>query len=113
LLYSTIGYRSDEIIGHQHRIFCPPSLVGSPEYSHFWQSLARGESFSGKFLRRAKGNRSVWLDASYIPVTNRRGRVTKVIKIAADISERLHSALEQEPVLNAITRSMAIIPFNP
>jgi hypothetical protein len=87
--------------------------VSSPEYSHFWQRLARGESFSGKFLRLAKGNRSVWLEASYIPVSDRRGRVIRVIKIAADISERVHSALEQEAVVNAINRSMAIITFNP
>jgi methyl-accepting chemotaxis protein len=61
----------------------------------------------------AKGNRSVWLEASYIPVSDRRGRVIRVIKIAADISERVHSALEQEAVVNAINRSMAIITFNP
>jgi methyl-accepting chemotaxis protein len=54
LFLSTMGYRADEIIGHHHRIFCPPSLVSSPEYSHFWQRLARGESFSGKYLRLAK-----------------------------------------------------------
>ncbi|WP_409373373.1 PAS domain-containing protein, partial [Pantoea sp. ACRSB] len=113
LFLSTMGYRADEIIGHHHRIFCAPSLVNSPEYSQFWQRLARGESFSGKYLRLAKGNRSVWLEASYIPVTDRRGRVTRVIKIAADISERVHSALEQEAVVNAINRSMAIITFSP
>ena len=113
LFLSTMGYRADEIIGLHHRIFCPPSLVSSPEYSQFWQRLARGESFSGKYLRLAQGNRSVWLEASYIPVTDRRGRVTRVIKIAADISERVHSALEQEAVINAINRSMAIITFNP
>jgi methyl-accepting chemotaxis protein len=113
LFLSTMGYRADEIIGHHHRIFCPPSLVSSPEYSQFWQRLARGESFSGKYLRLAKGNSSVWLEASYIPVTDRRGRVTRVIKIAADISDRVHSALEQEAVINAINRSMAIITFNP
>jgi len=39
--------------------------------------------------------------------------VTRVIKIAADISELVHSALEQEAVVNAINRSMAIITFNP
>ncbi|WP_432803797.1 PAS domain-containing protein, partial [Citrobacter portucalensis] len=82
LFLSTMGYRADEIIGHHHRIFCPPSLVSSPEYSQFWQRLARGESFSGKYLRLAKGNRSVWLEASYIPVSDRRGRVIRVIKIA-------------------------------
>ncbi|MCU3695280.1 methyl-accepting chemotaxis protein, partial [Enterobacter hormaechei subsp. steigerwaltii] len=84
-----------------------------PEYSQFWQRLARGESFSGKYLRLAKGNRSVWLEASYIPVSDRRGRVIRVIKTAADISEHVHSTLEQEAVVNAINRSMAIITFNP
>ncbi|WP_409429818.1 methyl-accepting chemotaxis protein [Kosakonia sp.] len=113
LFLSTMGYRADEIIGHHHRIFCPPSLVNSPDYSQFWQRLARGESFSGKYLRLARGNRPVWLEASYIPVTDRRGRVTRVIKIAADISERVHVALEQEAIVNAIGRSMAIIAFNP
>ncbi len=39
--------------------------------------------------------------------------MTRVIKIAADISERVHSALEQEAVVNAINRSMAIITFSP
>nr|WP_318388473.1 PAS domain-containing methyl-accepting chemotaxis protein [Enterobacter sp.] len=110
---STMGYRAEEITGQHHRIFCPPSLVSSAEYSQFWERLARGESFSGKYLRLAKGNRPVWLEASYIPITDRRGRVIRVIKIAADISQRIHAALEQEAIVNAINRSMAIISFSP
>ncbi|VDZ73680.1 Chemotaxis regulator BdlA [Atlantibacter hermannii] len=113
LFLSTMGYKADEIIGQHHRIFCPPALINSPEYGHFWQRLASGESFSGKYLRLAKGQRPVWLEASYIPVTDRRGRVTRVIKIAADISHRIQVALEQEAVVNAISRSMAIISFSP
>jgi methyl-accepting chemotaxis protein len=113
LFLSAMGYRAEEIIGHHHRLFCPPSLVNSPEYSQFWQRLARGESFSGKYLRLAKGDRPVWLEASYIPITDRRGKVTRVIKIAADISARIQVALEQESIVNAISRSMAIISFSP
>lgn len=113
LFLSTMGYRADEIIGQHHRVFCPPSLVSSPEYNQFWQRLANGQSFSGKYLRLAKGNRPVWLEASYIPITDRHGLVKKVIKIAADISERMQSALEQEAIVNAISRSMAIISFSP
>lgn len=113
LFLSTMGYRADEIIGHHHRILCPPSLVSTPEYTRFWQRLALGESFSGKCLRLAKENRPVWLEASYFPVIDRRGRVKRVIKIAADISERVQSALEQEATINAISRSMAIISFTP
>lgn len=113
LFLTAMGYRGDEIIGRHHSMFCPPALVNSPEYHHFWRRLAAGESFSDKYLRLAKGDRPVWLEASYIPVTDRRGRVFKIIKIAADISERIESALEQESVINAISRSMAVISFSP
>jgi len=113
LFLATMGYRADEIVGQHHRMFCPASLVNSAEYQRFWQRLAAGESFSDKFLRLAKGMRPVWLEASYIPVTDRRGRVFKIIKIAADISERMQSSLEQASIINAIGRSMAVIAFNP
>ena len=113
LFLATMGYRADEITGRHHSMFCPPTLVNSPEYRRFWQRLAAGETFSDKYLRLARGNRPVWLEASYIPVTDWRGRVCKIIKIAADISERMQSALEQESVITAINRSMAVISFDP
>ncbi len=113
LFLRAMGYRADEIIGQHHRMFCPPELVHSPEYAQFWRRLATGEHFSDKFMRLAKGNRTVWLEASYIPVTNRRGKVVQIIKIAADISARMEVALEQQAVITAIGRSMAVISFNP
>lgn len=113
LFLTVMGYRADEITGRHHSMFCPAEVVNTAEYRRFWQRLAAGESFSDKYLRLAKGNRPVWLEASYIPVTDRHGRVVKIIKIAADISERMESSLEQESVINAISRSMAIISFSP
>lgn len=113
LFLAAMGYRADEIVGQHHSMFCPPALVNSPEYRRFWQRLAAGESFSDKYLRLANGMRPVWLEASYIPVTDRRGRVFKIVKIAADISERMQSSLEQESIINAISRSMAVIAFSP
>lgn len=113
LFLATMGYRADEIVGQHHSMFCPAALVNSPEYQRFWQRLAAGESYSDKFLRLASGMRPVWLEASYIPVTDRRGRVFKIIKIAADIPERMQSSLEQTSIINAISRSMAVIAFSP
>ena len=113
LFLAAMGYRADQIVGQHHSMFCPSALVNSPEYRRFWQRLAAGESFSDKYLRLASGMRPVWLEASYIPVTDRRGRVFKIVKIAADISERMQSSLEQESIINAISRSMAVIAFSP
>ncbi len=93
-------------------MFCPPSLVSSPEYAHFWQRLKRGESFSNKFLRIAKNSRPLWLEANYVPVQDRSGRVIKIVKLASDITDRILDAQEQRAMTNAINRSMAVIAFN-
>lgn len=112
LFLTMMGYNAEEITGKHHSLFCSPEFIRSPDYNHFWERLAAGEHFSGKYQRLAKGGYPVWLEASYIPVTDKRGKVCRIIKIATDISERVQSALEQESIINAISRSMAIISFD-
>ncbi|WP_336141345.1 methyl-accepting chemotaxis protein [Erwinia sp. CGal63] len=112
LFLEKMGYSLSEVIGQHHRMFCTQDLLRSPEYQHFWQRLARGENFSDKFLRLAKHSRPVWLEANYVPVRDRRGRVIKIVKLASDITERVQDAQEQRAMTNAISRSMAVIAFN-
>ena len=45
------------------------------------------------------------------PVRDASGRVTKVIKLATDISANLLHEQEEDAVINAIKRSMAVIEF--
>ncbi|WP_053143199.1 methyl-accepting chemotaxis protein [Erwinia billingiae] len=112
LFLEKMDYGLHEVTGQHHRMFCPPSLVSSPEYAHFWQRLKRGESFSNKFLRIAKNSRPLWLEANYVPVQDRSGRVIKIVKLASDITDRILDAQEQRAMTNAINRSMAVIAFN-
>ncbi len=112
LFLNKMGYEIKEIVGRHHSMFCSPSLVNSAEYRQFWLRLASGKSFSGKYLRLGKDNHPVWLEASYVPVKDRQGRVIKVIKLAADISERISEAQQQDAMVQAISRSMAVIAFN-
>lgn len=107
-----MGYTLSEVVGQHHRIFCTESLVHSPAYAQFWQRLQRGESFSDKYLRLAKNGRPVWLEANYVPVKDKNGRVIKIVKLASDITSRITDALEQRSLTNAINRSMAVIAFN-
>ncbi|WP_312044771.1 PAS domain-containing methyl-accepting chemotaxis protein [Erwinia sp.] len=112
LFLQAVGYTLNEIVGQHHRIFCTNELIQSPEYGQFWQRLARGESFSDKFLRLGKNNRTIWLEANYVPVRDRRGRVVKIVKLASDITRRIQDAQEQRAMTTAISRSMAVIAFN-
>ena len=111
LFLQLLGYRSEDVLGKHHSVFCPPEVARSSEYQRFWQRLGSGESFSDRFMRLAKGGHPVWLEASYIPVTDQAGKVTKVIKLATDITRAMKAEQEHKSLLNAINRSMAVIEF--
>jgi methyl-accepting chemotaxis protein len=111
LFLQLTGYRSEEVLGKHHSVFCPPEVARSSEYQRFWQRLGGGESFSDRFMRLAKGGCPIWLEASYIPVTDQAGKVTKVIKLATDITRAMNAEQEHKSLLNAINRSMAVIEF--
>ena len=108
-----MGYSADEIRGKHHRIFCEEAFYRSEEYAKLWRDLARGEPISGTFQRLDKSGREIWLEASYMPVLGPDRQVQSVIKVAADISERIHIEHENQSLLNAIGRSMAVIEFSP
>lgn len=112
LFLERMGYTLKEIAGQHHSMFCTADLVQSPQYRDFWRRLNRGEGFSDKFLRVAKHSRPIWLEANYVPVQDRSGRVIKIVKLASDITARIIDAQEQRSMTTAIERSMAVIAFN-
>lgn len=112
LFLERMGYSLKEIVGQHHSMFCTADLLNSPQYRDFWRRLNRGEGFSDKFLRVAKNSRPIWLEANYVPVQDRSGRVIKIVKLASDITARIMDAQEQRAMTTAIERSMAVIAFN-
>ena len=107
------GYAIDEIRGKHHRIFCEEPYTRTSEYVNFWRDLANGQAMSGTYLRLDKARREVWLEASYMPIVNADGQVTRVIKVASDITERVNKEHENQSIVNALSRSMALIEFSP
>lgn len=108
-----MGYSENQIIGQHHRIFCDADTTKSADYRQFWKKLESGEPNQGLFLRVTKSGQDVWLEASYCPVKDESGRVTKVIKIASDVTPKATRTLEMSSQLEAVSRSMALIEFSP
>jgi methyl-accepting chemotaxis protein len=106
-----MGYSEGDLKDFDHRRFCPPAYAASSEYSDFWRNLRQGNPMSGRFMRLAKDGREVWLEASYNPVKGPDGQVSRVVKVAADISRTVAAESEMNSLLNAIGRSMAVIEF--
>ena len=109
----TMGYSIEQIRGKHHRLFCEEAYTHTDAYHQLWRDLARGEALSGTFMRLNKRGEQVWLQASYLPVLDSDHQVRSVIKVAADISARVHHEHENQSLIDAISRSMAVIEFTP
>ena len=87
------GYALEEIRGKHHRMFCDPDYVRSGEYKAFWADLAAGNFAAAQYRRFGKNGKEVWINASYNPILDAKGKPFKVVKFATDITAQ--KAVEQ------------------
>jgi methyl-accepting chemotaxis protein len=110
---AVMGYALGEIQGRHHSLFVEPAHRESAEYREFWTRLGAGEFKAGQFKRLAKGGREVWIEASYNPILDRRGRPYKVVKFATNITKQKHDDTDRAGQISAIGKSQAVIEFTP
>lgn len=83
----TVGYSLEQILGQHHRMFCFDDFyIDNP---NFWDKLATGQFESGQYKRKGASGNVLWLEATYNPIFSAEGKVVKVIKFAADITEKV------------------------
>jgi methyl-accepting chemotaxis protein len=97
----TLGYSLDEIRGQHHRMFVEPAYGQSPEYRAFWDKLARGEFEANQYKRIGKGGKEVWIQASYNPILDAKGKVFKVVKYATDVTAQVTAVAQTQEVVGA------------
>lgn len=107
----TVGYSLAEIEGQHHRMFVDPAERDSAAYRKFWDDLSRGEYQAAVFKRIGKGGKKVWIQASYNPIFDDKGRVIAVVKFATDITAANMKAADTNGQIDAILKSQAVIEF--
>ncbi len=85
------GYKLEQIKGQHHRMLCNDDFY--IENPRFWDDLNKGTYKSGQFLRKDKYGNDIWLEATYNPVIDRFGKVTKIIKFATNITTQVSKNL--------------------
>jgi methyl-accepting chemotaxis protein len=111
IFLEAMGYGAgnhDELIGMHHSSFVCEEYAKSFEYEKFWDILRSGKYYQGEFERRRKDRSIINLQATYNPIFDEDNKITKIMKIATDITEIVDSKKQIE----AINRSTAIISFN-
>jgi len=112
LFLDITGYRAEEVVGKHHSVMCLQSHVKSLEYENFWKQLRQGLAEKGTFERKNKAGNTLWLEATYFPIKT-NGKVTKIMKIASDVTASKIESMNKESVLTALNRSLATIEFDP
>jgi len=111
IFLQAMGYREDEhaeIIGKHHSIFVCEDYSRSLEYEKFWDILRSGKYYKGEFERRKKDGNLINLQATYNPIFDENNTITKIMKIATDITLIVNSKKQ----IDAINKSTALISFN-
>jgi methyl-accepting chemotaxis protein len=98
----------EEVVGKHHSIFVCQDYARSLEYEKFWDILRSGKYYQGEFERRRKDGSLINLQATYNPIFDESGKITKIMKVATDISLIVNSKKQ----IDAINRSTALISFN-
>jgi methyl-accepting chemotaxis protein len=107
-----VGFELGEIVGQHHKIFCNADYVNTEDYRHFWKKLSAGQSFGGTFLRFTKTKAPIHLEANYFPVIEDNGSVSKIVKIANDVTQASNTLKNKNAILNALDLSLAVIEFD-
>ena len=84
-----MGYTLAEVAGKHHSIFVEPGERDSPEYAEFWAKLGRGEPFRADFRRVTKTGEIVTIQGSYNPIIDENGKIMKIVKFAANVTDRV------------------------
>lgn len=110
---STMGYSIGEIQGKHHSMFGEPGIADTPEYKALWDKLRSGQFDAGEYKRLGKGGKEIWIQASYNPILDPKGRVYKVVKFAFDITDSKTKTNDFESKMEAIDKAQAVIEFDP
>jgi methyl-accepting chemotaxis protein len=103
---TTLGYGLEEIRGRHHRMFCDPADVAKPQYEAFWAKLRRGELDAGLYKRIGKGGKEIWIQASYNPIFDTKGKPYKVVKFATDVTAQRVAQLQLSQLMTEVQSVM-------
>ncbi|QEI07005.1 PAS domain S-box protein [Pigmentiphaga aceris] len=107
-----VGYEREALVGKHHRVLCDAAVEGAGQETAFWAALARGDAATGRYRRIARNGAVRWLDASYNPVRDESGNITRIVTFAMDVTDDVERERREHAKLAAFDRSMAIIEFD-
>lgn len=81
------GYSERELLDIHHSALCDSSEVVTQDYRDMWLDFSKGETRSGLFFLRGRGEREIYVLGNYAPIHDVLGEVSGVAFYATDVTE--------------------------
>ena len=107
-----LAYSEAELLGKHVSMVLDPSFANSDAYRALWDKLVNGGTDSGQYKRIAKGGREVWIQASYNPIYDLKGKPYKIVNYTIDITEQKIQAADNAGQISAINKMQGVVEFD-
>ncbi|MBK6470150.1 MAG: PAS domain S-box protein [Betaproteobacteria bacterium] len=103
------GWRSDEVLGRSPRLLqC--DATDRRELDRMHQALQRHEPIHTELLNVARDGRAYWVDIQVAPLFDASGRVTHMVAVERDITDRKRTEAQAREVQEALAATLEAVP---
>ncbi|MDP1658634.1 MAG: PAS domain S-box protein [Methylotenera sp.] len=107
-----LGYTENELLGKHVSMVLDPIFAKSEAYKTLWDKLVKGGTDSGQYKRIAKDGKEVWIQASYNPIYDLKGKPFKIVNYTMDITEAKLQAADNAGQISGIQKTQGVIEFD-
>ena len=100
-------YSPRDVEGRHHRVFVPPEQRESAAYKEFLQNFRAGKFQAARYERVTKSGRRVWLQATYNPILDAAGALSKIVEFATDVTDEVLAAERRERDQKRVVSALA------
>jgi methyl-accepting chemotaxis protein len=102
------GFAADELLGKPHSTIELPAYAADPAYKAIWAAILKGEGHTGERDAIGKDGKSLWLQFSFSPVLDPKGRTTGAVLIVRDAGASREIAAAARGQMDAQSRTQLI-----
>ncbi len=89
-----------------------PVYAQGQAFTRLWQEVRQGRNSQALLPYQTRDGQPRWLDVCHVALRDADGRVQRILQLASDVTARTREAQSASNVLQAASRSMAIIEFD-
>jgi len=107
-----MGYKKEELVGANEKMLLPADEIDSEKYQILWDSIRSGSYITGEYRRMSKSGREIWLNGTYNPIFDIRGKLSKVIQFSQFTTEEKEKDLDYASKITALNQSLSVLELD-